>query len=68
MLAYTDMFMLWKPRSLAEVTPESLAFLEIIKPAPEVRVGCEVGCEPGCELGFGMGHMTWVHMGDGGCI
>lgn len=40
-MASADLYMMWKPRTMAQVTPESLAFLEIIKPAPEVLVlGC----------------------------
>ena len=40
-LAYTDMYMLWRPRTLAEVTVDSLAFLQLISPSPEVLVlGC----------------------------
>ncbi|PNH10896.1 NADH dehydrogenase [ubiquinone] 1 alpha subcomplex assembly factor 3 [Tetrabaena socialis] len=32
------MYMMWRPRRIAEVTPDSLIFLELIKPAPEVLV------------------------------
>ncbi len=37
-LASTDLYLMWRPRAMAEVTPASLAFLEAIKPAPEVSV------------------------------
>ena len=37
-IASSDLFLLWKPRTISEVTPESLIFLEIIKPTPEVGV------------------------------
>jgi NADH dehydrogenase [ubiquinone] 1 alpha subcomplex assembly factor 3 len=41
------MYLLWRPRTMAEVTPESLVFLEMIKPAPQVLVlGCGVSAAP----------------------
>lgn len=30
------MYLMWRPRTMSEVTRESLAFLELIKPTPEV--------------------------------
>ncbi|GLC55029.1 hypothetical protein PLESTB_000932800 [Pleodorina starrii] len=33
-----DLYLMWRPRRLSEVTPASLAFLELLKPAPEVLV------------------------------
>jgi NADH dehydrogenase [ubiquinone] 1 alpha subcomplex assembly factor 3 len=38
-----DMYMMWKPRTMSEITPESLVFLELIKPSPQVLV---LGCGP----------------------
>jgi hypothetical protein len=35
-LASTDLYLMWRPRTIQEVTPASLGFLEIIKPKPEV--------------------------------
>ncbi|KAJ9508600.1 hypothetical protein QJQ45_012146 [Haematococcus lacustris] len=29
------MYLMWRPRTMAEVTPESLVFLELITPTPE---------------------------------
>eukprot|EP00195_Chlamydomonas_chlamydogama_P016080 CAMPEP_0202891794 /NCGR_PEP_ID=MMETSP1392-20130828/1763_1 /ASSEMBLY_ACC=CAM_ASM_000868 /TAXON_ID=225041 /ORGANISM="Chlamydomonas chlamydogama, Strain SAG 11-48b" /LENGTH=190 /DNA_ID=CAMNT_0049575649 /DNA_START=41 /DNA_END=613 /DNA_ORIENTATION=+ len=44
-MAYSDLYMMWKPRTMEQVTPASLVFLELIKPVPEVLVlGC--GAEP----------------------
>ncbi|KAG2485886.1 hypothetical protein HYH03_015468 [Edaphochlamys debaryana] len=37
-LATHDTFLLWRPRRIIDVTPESLVLLELIKPAPEVLV------------------------------
>lgn len=37
MLAQRDMYLLWKPRTMAEVTVDSLTFLELIDPKPQVR-------------------------------
>lgn len=46
-LASHDMYMLWRPRSMADVTPESLVFLELIRPAPQVLVlGCGASATP----------------------
>jgi uncharacterized protein len=36
-IAQSDIFLLWKPRRMSEVTPESLVFLDLITPAPEAR-------------------------------
>jgi NADH dehydrogenase [ubiquinone] 1 alpha subcomplex assembly factor 3 len=36
---------MWRPRRLSEVTPASLVFLEVLKPAPEVLV-LGTGAEP----------------------
>ncbi|GFR43582.1 hypothetical protein Agub_g4679 [Astrephomene gubernaculifera] len=33
-----DLYMMWRPRRISEVTPDSLVFLELLKPAPEVLV------------------------------
>ncbi|GIL70236.1 hypothetical protein Vretifemale_1080 [Volvox reticuliferus] len=33
-----DLYLMWRPRRMSEVTPESLIFLELLKPAPEVLV------------------------------
>ena len=38
-IASADLYLMWRPRTMAEVTPNSLAFLEIIKPAPEASDG-----------------------------
>jgi hypothetical protein len=35
-LASPDLFLLWRPRTMAEVTPESLALLDVLDPPPEV--------------------------------
>ena len=35
-MASADLYLMWRPRTMAEVTPASLVFLEVIKPAPEV--------------------------------
>lgn len=40
-MCFPEMWSLWRPRRLADVTPESLAALEVLTPAPEVLV---VGC------------------------
>ncbi|MEW5304880.1 MAG: hypothetical protein WDW36_007459 [Sanguina aurantia] len=46
-LAYTDMYMVWRPRTMKDITPESLMFLEMVKPAPEVLVlGCGMTALP----------------------
>lgn len=46
-IAQQDMYLLWKPRTMAEVTPASLAFLDLIKPAPEILVvGCGLTAQP----------------------
>ncbi|KXZ43340.1 hypothetical protein GPECTOR_94g662 [Gonium pectorale] len=37
-LVSRDLYMMWRPRRISEVTPESLVFLELLKPAPEVLV------------------------------
>uniref|UniRef100_A0A7R9YSL5 NADH dehydrogenase [ubiquinone] 1 alpha subcomplex assembly factor 3 n=1 Tax=Chlamydomonas euryale TaxID=1486919 RepID=A0A7R9YSL5_9CHLO len=45
-LALSDVFFLWRPRTLEDVTPESLGVLTLLKPRPEVLVlGC--GASPG---------------------
>lgn len=42
-----DLYMMWRPRTMQEVTPESLVLLEVIKPAPEVLVlGCGLEAAP----------------------
>lgn len=47
MLCSHDMFLMWRPRRMSEVTPESLTFLEVIRPAPEVLVlGCGSVVQP----------------------
>ncbi|PNW75094.1 hypothetical protein CHLRE_12g496800v5 [Chlamydomonas reinhardtii] len=33
-----DMYFMWRPRRISEVTPDSLMLLEVLKPAPEVLV------------------------------
>lgn len=46
-IAQRDMYMMWRPRTMEEVTPESMAFLELIKPKPEVVViGCGLTTQP----------------------
>ncbi|GLI58930.1 hypothetical protein VaNZ11_000715, partial [Volvox africanus] len=42
-----DLYLMWRPRRISEVTPESLTFLELLKPAPEVLVlGTGVQLQP----------------------
>ncbi|GFH20751.1 uncharacterized protein HaLaN_17923, partial [Haematococcus lacustris] len=46
-IAQSDMYLMWRPRTMAEVTPESLVFLELITPTPEVLVlGCGATAQP----------------------
>eukprot|EP00197_Chlamydomonas_leiostraca_P012813 CAMPEP_0202861412 /NCGR_PEP_ID=MMETSP1391-20130828/2822_1 /ASSEMBLY_ACC=CAM_ASM_000867 /TAXON_ID=1034604 /ORGANISM="Chlamydomonas leiostraca, Strain SAG 11-49" /LENGTH=191 /DNA_ID=CAMNT_0049540799 /DNA_START=72 /DNA_END=643 /DNA_ORIENTATION=- len=46
-IAQSDMYMMWRPRTMAEVTPESLVFLELVRPTPEVVVvGCGATSQP----------------------
>ncbi|GAX83231.1 hypothetical protein CEUSTIGMA_g10657.t1 [Chlamydomonas eustigma] len=46
-LASADLYLMWRPRTMSEVTPDSLSFLDIIKPVPEVLVlGCGMKPEP----------------------
>mmetsp|Transcript_7311 Transcript_7311/g.14418 ORF Transcript_7311/g.14418 Transcript_7311/m.14418 type:complete len:203 (-) Transcript_7311:96-704(-) len=35
-LAFQDIYMMWRPRRIEEVTKESLIFLELVKPLPEI--------------------------------
>lgn len=42
-IASADLYLMWRPRSMEEVTPESLTFLEVIKPAPEVSASSSEG-------------------------
>ncbi|EFJ50925.1 hypothetical protein VOLCADRAFT_47653, partial [Volvox carteri f. nagariensis] len=42
-----DLYLMWRPRRLSEVTPDSLGILELLKPAPEVLVlGTGAQAEP----------------------
>lgn len=46
-IAWADLYLMWRPRTIAEVTPASLAFLRVIKPVPEVLVlGCGMRSKP----------------------
>ena len=37
-MASADLYLMWRPRTMAQVTPASLAFLDLIKPVPEASV------------------------------
>ncbi|GMH34539.1 hypothetical protein BSKO_02373 [Bryopsis sp. KO-2023] len=42
-----DFWLQWKPRTVEEITPESLSFLKLFKPIPEILVlGCGDTMEP----------------------
>eukprot|EP00983_Pelagomonas_calceolata_P078107 1154154-Pelagomonas_calceolata.AAC.1 len=46
-IAQADMYLLWKPRKIEEVTPESLVFIDLIAPAPDLLVlGCGLTPKP----------------------
>jgi uncharacterized protein len=46
-IAQEDLFLLWRPRRWEQVTVESLAFLDLITPAPQVVVfGCGASAQP----------------------
>ncbi|KAF5836167.1 NADH dehydrogenase 1 alpha subcomplex assembly factor 3 [Dunaliella salina] len=46
-IAQADMYLLWKPRRIEEVTPESLVFIDLIAPTPDLLVlGCGLTPQP----------------------
>ncbi|KAG1668160.1 hypothetical protein FOA52_005152 [Chlamydomonas sp. UWO 241] len=46
-IASTDLYLMWRPRTMADVTPESLGLLTLLRPRPEVLVlGCGATAVP----------------------
>jgi uncharacterized protein len=37
-LCYSDIWLLWKAASITDITPSSLAFVDVVKPAPDVVI------------------------------
>lgn len=46
-MCYSDMWTHWRPSTMEDITPDSLAFVDLIHPAPElVLLGCGLVTRP----------------------